>query len=397
MKQYARSMSRLGTETAFSVLAQVKKLESEGKNIISFCIGEPDFDTPKNIRDAAKQALDDGYTHYSPSTGLPEAREAYAEYINSTRKNVTYSADEIVVTPGGKPIMFYAILLLADIDDEIIYPNPGFPIYESMINYVGAKAVPLPLLEEKEFVFDVTELERLISPKTKMLILNSPQNPCGGVIQKDDLKKVAQLAVKHDLWILSDEIYSRILYGEKFQSITQFPGMKERTIILEGHSKTYAMTGWRLGYGAMNEELAIGIGQLVTNSSSCTASFTQIAGIEAYRGPQDETEEMVKRFQSRRDLIVAGLNDIEGIQCLSPRGAFYVFPNVTDGCKRLGFRRSVELQDYLLKEAGVAVLARTCFGQRNEGETKLYIRLSYATSEENIKEGLKRIKAAIEK
>jgi len=293
--------------------------------------------------------------------------------------------------------MFYAILLLADVDDEIIYPNPGFPIYESMINYVGAKAIPLPLLEEKEFVFDVKELERLISPKTKLLILNSPQNPCGGVIQKEDLEKVAKLAIEHDLWVLSDEIYSRILYGEEFQSITQFPGMKERTIILEGHSKTYAMTGWRLGYGAMNEELAVKIGQLMTNSSSCTASFTQIAGIEAYQGPQDETEKMVERFQSRRDLIVDGLNSIEGIQCLSPRGAFYVFPNVTSVCKKLGFKSSVEFQEYLLNEAGVAVLARTCFGQRNEGETEFYIRLSYATNEENIEEGLKRIRAAIEK
>jgi aspartate aminotransferase len=397
LKQYAKSISRLGTETAFAVLAQVNKLKAEGKDIISFCIGEPDFDTPKNIRDAAKKALDDGYTHYGPSTGLPEARQAYAEYLNSTRKNVTYNADEIVITPGGKPIMFYAILLLADVDDEIIYPNPGFPIYESMINYVGAKAIPLPLLEEKEFVFDVKELERLISPKTKLLILNSPQNPCGSVIQKEDLEKVAKLAIEHDLWVLSDEIYSRILYGEEFQSITQFSGMKERTIILEGHSKTYAMTGWRLGYGAMNGELAVKIGQLMTNSSSCTASFTQIAGIEAYQGPQDETEKMVERFQSRRDLIVDGLNRIEGIQCLTPRGAFYVFPNVTSVCRKLGFKSSVEFQEYLLNEAGVAVLARTCFGQRNEGETEFYIRLSYATSEENIEEGLRRIRAAIEK
>lgn len=397
MKKYAKRMSRLGTETAFAVLAQVKKLEAEGKSIVSFCIGEPDFDTPKNIRDAAKKALDEGYTHYGPSTGLLEARQAYAEYLNSTRKNVTYDADEIVITPGGKPVMFYAILLLADDDDEIIYPNPGFPIYESMINFVDAKAVPLPLLEEKEFVFDVDELERLITPKTKMLILNSPQNPCGGVVQKEDLEKVAKLAVKHDLWVLSDEIYSRILYGEEFESITQFPGMKERTIILEGHSKTYAMTGWRLGYGAMSKDLAASIGQLMTNSSSCTASFTQIAGIEAYKGPQDATEQMVERFQSRRDVIVNGLNDIKGVQCLSPRGAFYVFPNVTDACQNLGFEDSKALQDHLLYNAGVAVLARTCFGSKNAGEKQEYIRLSYATSEENIKEGLKRIKAVLER
>ena len=397
MKSFAKRMSRLGTETAFSVLAQVKKLQAEGKNIVSFCIGEPDFDTPKNIREAGKKAIDEGFTHYGPSSGLPDVRQTYAEYMNRTRKNVNYDADEIVITPGGKPIMFYALLTLADEGDEVIYPNPGFPIYESMIDFVGAKAVPLPLLEEKEFVFDVSELERLITPRTKMLILNSPQNPCGGVIQKDDLEKVAKLAVEHDLWVLSDEIYSRILYNEEFESITQFPGMKERTIILDGHSKTYAMTGWRLGYGAMNKELAAAIGQLMTNSSSCTATFTQIAGAEAYNGPQDDTKEMVTRFQARRDLIVNGLNDIKGVKCLSPRGAFYVFPNVSEACKNLGFKDSVELQEYLLNEAGVAVLARTCFGARNKGESEEYIRLSYATSEDNINEGLKRIKAALEK
>ncbi|PID59117.1 aspartate aminotransferase [candidate division KSB3 bacterium] len=397
MKSYAKRMSRLGTETAFSVLDQVKKLEAEGKSIISFCIGEPDFDTPLHIREAGKKAIDDGYTHYGPSAGLLNVRQSCADYLNSTRKNVHYNADEIIITPGGKPIMFYTILALVDQGDEVIYPNPGFPIYESMIDFVGARAVPLPLLEEKEFVFDVAELERLISPKTKLLILNSPQNPCGGVVQQSDLQKVAALAVKHDLWVLSDEIYSRIIYGEEFESITQFAGMKERTIILEGHSKTYAMTGWRLGYGAMNQELAAAIAQLMTNSNSCTATFTQMAGDEAYKGPQNATEDMVKRFQARRDLIVNGLNDIKGIRCLSPRGAFYAFPNVTNACQNMGFKDSVELQEYLLNEAGVAVLARTCFGARNTGEDEEYIRLSYATSEENIKEGLKRIKAALEK
>jgi aspartate/methionine/tyrosine aminotransferase len=397
MKKYAERMSRLGTETAFSVLAQVKKLEAEGKSIVSFCIGEPDFDTPKNIRDAAKKALDEGYTHYGPAPGMPEARKVFAEYVNQTRKNITYEADEIIITPGGKPIMFYAILALVEDGDEVIYPNPGFPIYESMIEFVGAKAVPAPLLEEKGFVFDVQELKKLVTDNTKMLIINSPQNPCGGVLSKEELEEVAKLAIEKDLWVLSDEIYSRILYEGEFESITQFPGMKERTIILDGHSKTYAMTGWRLGYGAMNKDLAAKIGQLMTNSNSCTASFTQIAGIEAYKGPQDETANMVERFHARRDLIVNGLNDIKGITCLSPKGAFYVFPNVTEACKNMGMKDSKELQDYLLNNAGVAVLARTCFGSRNVGENEEYIRLSYATSEDNIKEGLRRIKEALEK
>ncbi|MBU4501911.1 MAG: pyridoxal phosphate-dependent aminotransferase [Nanoarchaeota archaeon] len=396
MKDYAERMSKLGTETAFEVLAKVKKLEAEGKNVVSFCIGEPDFDTPQNIIDAAKKALDEGFTHYGPSAGMPDFRKTCSEYLNKTRKNVEYDADEIVVTPGAKPIIFFGILAVVNKGDEVIYPNPGFPIYESMINFVGAKPVPSKLLEEKGFVFDVDELEKLITDKTKMIILNSPHNPCGGVVSKEDLQKVAELAVKHDLWVMSDEVYSRILYGEEFESITQFPGMKERTILIEGHSKTYAMTGWRLGYGAMNKELAIKLSQLMTNSNSCTASFTQMAGKEAYEGPQDDTEKMVEKFKTRRDLIVKLLNDIKGVKCVNPEGAFYVFPNVTEACKNKGFKDSKELQNHLLYEAGVAVLARTCFGSKNEGEDEEYIRLSYATSEDNIKEGLKRMKKALE-
>jgi aspartate/methionine/tyrosine aminotransferase len=397
MKPYADRMSRLGTETAFAVLAKVKKLEAEGKKVVSFCIGEPDFDTPKYIRKAAKKALDEGYTHYNPSAGLPDFRKTCAEYLNKTRKNVTYDADEIVITPGAKPIIFYGILAVVNPGDEVIYPNPGFPIYESMINFVGGKPIPVPLLEKKGFVFDVGELEKLITGKTKMIILNSPHNPCGGVISKEDLEKVAQLAVKHDLWVMSDEVYSRIQYDGEFESITQFPGMKDRTILIEGHSKTYAMTGWRLGYGAMNKDLAPKIAQLMTNSNSCTATFTQIAGKAAYDGPQKDTERMVKKFKKRKNLVVKLLNDIKGVKCLKPKGAFYVFPNVTEACKNLGFKDSRELQDHLLYNAGVAVLARTCFGTKNVGETEEYIRLSYATSEDNIKEGVRRIKEALEK
>lgn len=397
MKEFAERLERLGTETAFAVLAQVKALEAHGKSVVSFCIGEPDFDTPQNIREAAKKALDEGYTHYGPSAGLPQAREAYAEYLNRTRKNVNYQADEIVITPGAKPILFFGMLALVNRGDEVIYPNPGFPIYESMISLVRAKPVPLPLLEEKEFVFDIDELKRLITDKTKLIILNSPQNPCGGVLSKDDLEEVAKLAIENDLWVLSDEVYSRILYGEEFESITQFSGMKKRTVVVEGHSKTYAMTGWRLGYGAMNDELAGKLAQLMTNSNSCTASFTQMAGIEAYRGPQEETAKMVERFHHRRDLIVDGLNEIEGVKCLKPRGAFYVFPNVTGACRNLGFKDSKSLQNYLLYDAGVAVLARTCFGSKNHGEHDEYIRLSYATSVDDIKEGLRRMKEALER
>ncbi len=397
MKPYADRMSRLGTETAFAVLAQVKKLEAEGKKVVSFCIGEPDFDTPKYIRKAAKKALDEGYTHYNPSAGLLDFRKTCAEYLNKTRKNVNYDADEIVITPGAKPIIFFGILAVVNPGDEVIYPNPGFPIYESMINFVGGKPVPAPLLEKKGFVFDVEELEKLITDKTKMIILNSPHNPCGGVISKEDLEKVAQLAVKHDLWVMSDEVYSRIQYDGEFESITQFPGMKERTILIEGHSKTYAMTGWRLGYGATNKELATKIAQLMTNSNSCTATFTQIAGKAAYECPQKDTEKMVKKFKKRRNLIVKLLKGIKGVKCLKPKGAFYVFPNVTEACKNLGFKDSKELQNHLLYNAGVAVLARTCFGTKNIGEDEEYIRLSYATSEDNIREGLKRMKEALEK
>jgi len=393
--QIAERMSLLGTETAFEVLAECKRLEAEGRNMVSFCIGEPDFDTPKYIRKAAKAALDNGFTHYGPSAGLPDARKRFAQYITETR-GVEYASDEIVITPGAKPIIFFGLLATVNPGDEVIYPNPGFPIYESMISFIGAKPVPAALLEKKGFNFDVYKLKSLVTEKTKMIIINSPHNPCGGVIPKEDLEEIAKLAVEKNIWVMSDEVYSRIQYDGKFESITQFPGMKERTILIEGHSKTYAMTGWRLGYGAMNKDLAAHIARLMTNSNSCTATFTQMAGTEAYNGPQKDTERMVRKFKKRRNLIVEGLNSIPGFKCLKPKGAFYVFPNVTEACKTAGFKDSKQLQQFLLYRANVAVLARTCFGRKNDGEAEEYIRLSYATSEEKITEGISRMKAALE-
>lgn len=394
MRTFAKAINQLGTETSFEVMAQVNALKAQGKDIVSFCIGEPDFDTPAHIKEAAKRALDQGYTHYNPSPGLPEARAEFADYISKTR-GIVVLPEEVVITPGAKPIIFFAILACVDQGDEVIYPSPGFPIYESMIDFVGGKGVPVPLLEERGFNFDPADLEKRITPKTKMIILNSPGNPTGGVISSADLEKVAALAIKHDLWVMADEIYSRIIYDKDFSSIIAVPGMKERTILIDGHSKAYAMTGWRLGYGVMPNELAAHLARLMTNSNSCTSTFTQLAGIAAYRGPQEETERMVQEFKARRDLIVEGLNAIPGFRCLKPEGAFYVFPNVTKACRESGFRDSKEFQEYLLQKAGVAVLARTCFGRKNAGETEEYIRFSYATSRENIKAGLRRINKAL--
>jgi len=391
----AKRMDRLGTENAFVVLAEVNKLISKGKDIISFCIGEPDFDTPDNIKKAAIKAIEDGYTHYGPSAGLPEFRETISEYISKTR-NIEIAPEEVVVTPGGKPIIYYVIHALVDEGDQVLYPNPGFPIYESVINFVGADPVPIPLLEEKGFSLDTAYLKKLVTDKTRLIILNSPQNPTGGILSEKDLEDIAKIAIDNDLYILSDEVYSRIIYDGKFKSIASLDGLKERTIILDGFSKTYAMTGWRIGYGVMPEELASNIARLVTNCESCTATFTQIASREAYLGPQDETEKMVAEFKARRDIIVESLNDIDGVSCANPGGAFYVFPNVTEACKRLGFKGSKELQEYLLYEAGVAVLPRTSFGVKNTGEDQEYIRLSYATSRENIINGVRRIKSIIE-
>lgn len=385
---FAKRMDRLGTESAFEMLAKARKLEAQGKNIVHMEIGEPDFDTPKNIIDKGCWALTHGYTHYNPSAGIMEARETVADYLNKTR-GVTWDREEIVMGPGGKPLIAYSIMACVDEGEEVLIPDPTYPAYESITSFVGAKPIPVPILEEKDFRFDVNELEKYITPKTKMLIVNSPQNPTGGVLTQNDLKVIAELAQKHNFLILADEIYSRMLYdGHKHHSITSIPGMKERTIMLDGFSKTYAMTGWRLGYIAAPKEIAERISKLTLNIVSCTATFTQIAGIEALTGPQDAVDEMVKEFVERRDLIVDGLNAIDGITCRKPKGAFYVFPNV----KSFG-KKSKEIANYLLEEAGVACLWGTAFGVHGEG----YIRFSYATSKENIKKALDRTEKALKK
>jgi len=395
MPSRANSMSLLGTETAFEVLAEVQRLEAQGREIVSFAIGEPDFDTPENIKEAGIEAIRNNYTHYSPSAGIMPLREAIANYVGQTRKT-RVDPEQVVVTPGGKPIMFHTILATVNPGDEVVYPNPGYPIYESVIRFIGATPVPLSLREERGFSFDVDELRAKVGPKTSMIILNSPHNPTGGILRPSDLEAVAELALRHDCWVLSDEIYSRIVFGGEVLSISAIPDMEHRTIILDGFSKTYSMTGWRLGYGVMPKSLAQDVTRLVTNVESCTATFVQLAGVEALTGPQDAVDRMVAEFKARRDLIVEGLNSIEGITCQLPGGAFYVFPNVTGACQRLGLRSSRELQQKLLHEGNVAVLPRNSFGMRNEGETQEYIRLSYATSREQIVEGLRRIRSVVE-
>jgi len=383
----AERMSRLGTETAFEVLARAKALEAQGREIIHLEIGEPDFDTPAHIKAAAVRALEEGWTHYTPAAGIPALREAIADYIRRTR-GIPVGPEHVVVVPGGKPIMFFAILALVEEGDEVIYPNPGFPIYESMIRFVGARPVPLRLRMENEFRVDVEELTRLITPRTRMLILNSPANPTGGVLTREDLEAIAELCLKHNLVVLSDEIYSRILYEGEHISIASFPGMLERTIILDGFSKTYAMTGWRLGYGVMPEPLAEAVTRLMINSNSCTAAFTQIAGIAALTGPQDDVDRMVAAFRERREVMVEGLNRLPGFRCLKPKGAFYAFPNI----EGTGMS-SRELAHYLLEEAGVAVLSGTAFGEYGEG----FLRLSFANSIENIQKALERIEKALQR
>jgi aspartate aminotransferase len=383
----ANRMSRLGTETAFVVLAKAKELEKKGMEVIHLEIGEPDFDTPRNIIDEAISALNNHWTHYGPSAGLPELRQAIADDINKSR-GLKVGPQNVVVTPGGKPVMFFVLLALVNEGDEVIYPNPGFPIYESVINFIGATPKPIAMREEKQFRLDVDELISLVTPKTRMIIINSPQNPTGSVLTKKDLEEIARIAVKNDIYVLADEIYSRIIYKGQHHSIACEPGMLERTVILDGYSKTYAMTGWRLGYGVMPEDLAVQVAKLQTNCNSCTASFTQIAGVKALRDDQKEVGKMVAEFNRRRDVIVNGLNSIKGIECQMPEGAFYVFPNT----KKLGIK-SAELADRLLNEAGVAALSGTSFGAFGEG----YIRFSYANSIENINKALAKIKGFVDK
>jgi aspartate aminotransferase len=378
----ADRMSRIGTESAFEVLARARALEKQGKSIIHLQIGEPDFPTPAHVVEAGQKALGEGWTKYGPTPGFPELRESIARYISTTR-GIPVNPDQVSVVPGGKPIMYFAMTALLNPGDEVIYPDPSFPIYESLIHFLGAKAMPVPLVESRGFSFDLDVLEKSLSPKTKLVILNSPANPTGGVIPKDDLKKIADLLRDRDLVILSDEIYSRIYYEEKPESITQFPGMAEKTIILDGFSKTYAMTGWRLGYGVMPKWIADAVNLMAVNATSCTASFTQRAGIAALEGPQDAVDTMVAEFKKRRNSIVQALNTIPGFRCSLPAGAFYAFPNVTG----TGMT-SKALEELLLNEAGVACLNGRAFGAHGDG----FLRFSYANSLANITEAIERIK-----
>jgi aspartate/methionine/tyrosine aminotransferase len=382
----AARMARLGTESAFEVLARARALERQGREIVHLEIGEPDFDTPKHIKDAAKQALDAGATHYGPSAGLPELRETIAKHVSQTR-GIGVAPEEVVVTPGAKPIMFFTIMALAGEGDEVIYPNPGFPIYESVINFVGAVAVPIPLREENAFGFDLDLFERRVSPRTKLIIVNSPENPTGGVLERAQLERIAAIAAERRIPVLADEIYRDFLYDGEFVSITGMPGMRDLVILLDGFSKSFAMTGWRLGYGVMPVALAEHVTRLMVNSASCTASFVQLAGIAALEGDQTPVAQMVAEFKRRRDLFVDGLNRLPGVTCARPRGAFYAFPNITRTR-----RSSAEVAGRLLDEAGVAALSGTAFGEHGEG----YLRFSYANSEANLRKALDRMRPVFE-
>jgi aspartate/methionine/tyrosine aminotransferase len=378
-------MEALEKETSLELYAKAKALEAQGKSVIHLEIGEPDFDTPVHIKDAGIGALRDGYTHYGPSAGLPEAREAIARYISRDR-GVPVTADQVVVTPGAKSVIFYTMLALIEDGDEVLYPNPGFPNYEMTIRMLGGRDVPVPLVEEKGFSIDLDRFESLVTKRTKLCVINSPHNPTGGMLSREVLQGILDIAAKYDFYILSDEIYSKMVYDGSFQSMYALPGAAERTILLDGHSKTYAMTGWRLGYAVMPKELVPVVSRAAGNVTSCTASFTQIAGIEALQGPQDDVRAMVEEFRARRDIIVRGLNDVPGFRCHKPAGAFYVFPNI-----RGTNMSSREMSRMLLDTAGVAVLSGTTFGAYGEG----YIRLSYANSQENIARAIERIAAAL--
>ena len=383
----AERMTRIGIESAFEVLQRARALEAQGKKIVHLEIGQPDFPTPRHVIEAGQKALDEGWTGYGPTPGFPDFRDAIAEYISRSR-GISVSGKNVMVVPGGKPIMFFTMMAVLEPGDEVIYPNPSFPIYESMINFLGATPVPIPLVESRGFSFDLETFRQKLSPKTKMVVLNSPANPTGGMIPRDDLAQIAGMLRDRDVLVLSDEIYSRICYGAEPASITQFDGMLEKTIILDGFSKTYSMTGWRLGYGVMPLWLADAVDKLMVNSNSCTASFTQRAGLAALTGPQDDVDRMVAEFRRRRDVIVKGLNEIPGFRCVVPDGAFYVFPNVSG----TGMS-SKELADMLLNDAGVACLSGTAFGSYGDG----YLRFSYAASLENIQDALDRIRKVSER
>ena len=381
-RRVASRMQTIGTEGAFAVSARARALEAEGRPMIHLQIGEPDFDTPAHVRDAAKRALDDGATHYAPFPGIPELRKAIAEDV-TRRKGFPADPSQVFVTVGGKGVMLYAILGLVDPGDEVIVPDPGYPIYESLTRFVGATAVPIPIRMENEFRLDVEELARLITPRTRLLIINSPANPTGGVLTRADLERIAELAAEHDLWVMADEIYGRILYdGAEHISFASLPGMADRTIVLDGFSKTFAMTGWRLGYAVVPESLKEVYGELVINTISCAPTFAQVGAVQALVGPQDDVDAMVVEFKARRDLVVEGLNEINGIKCATPLGAFYAFPDIS-GTGLTG----AEFAERLLTEADVCVLAGTAFG----GVGSEHIRISYANSRENLTEALNRI------
>jgi aspartate/methionine/tyrosine aminotransferase len=395
VKVSARTLS-LGTENAFVVLKEVNDLVAAGKDIINFCIGQPDFDTPNYIKQAAIKAIKDGKTGYTASSGIPELREAVAENLSNTR-NIKVSPDSVVIANGAKPFIGYSILSTTDYGkgDEVLYPNPGFPIYESLINEYGAVPVSLPLLEREGYCFDIDYFASKVNEKSKLLILNSPQNPTGGVLNIETLEEISEIIKGYEnLWVFSDEPYSRTVHDEEFTSIASINGMQSRTIIVDGVSKTYAMTGWRIGY-ASNDKLAPHLSRWITNTDSCAAHPNQYAAVAALTGPQEESYKMMRSYTKRRDIIVDGLNRIPGIDCLKPGGAFYAWPNVTEACRLVGVSDSEEFRKMLLHEAGVAGLSDIHFGHRNPGEGE-HIRLSYATSEKNIKEGLERIKLFIE-
>ena len=378
----AARMNDLGTESAFEVLARARALEAQGKEIIHLEIGEPDFETPKHIVEAGRKAIADGFTHYGPTAGLPQLRESIARNSGEVRGINTNPAN-VVVTPGAKPIMFYVLLALAEPGVEVIYPNPGFPIYESMIKFCGATPVPMQLLEEKDYHPDLAALPGLITDKTRLIIINSPENPCGSALTKEELETIAGIVKQHpDLYVMADEIYKDILYTGEHYSISSIPGMQERTIILDGFSKSYAMTGWRMGYGILPEELVPHIVKLAVNSVSCAASFTQMAAVAALEGPKDEVEAMIAEFGIRRRLIADGLRSIPGVNCPEPEGAFYAFPSI----KGTGLT-SAEFEDRAMNQAGVALLSGSAFGEFGEG----YVRLSYANSQDNIKQAIDKL------
>jgi aspartate aminotransferase len=383
----ADSLSRLGTETAFEVLARAKALEAQGKDMIHLQIGEPDFDTPPHIVEAAVQALRDGQTHYCPAPGIPQLREAAADYLSRTR-SISVDPGRVLVTPGAKPFLFFGVLATCNPGDEVIYPNPGFPIYESVIRWAGATPVPLPLTEESGFAFSADDLAERLTPKTKLVILNSPANPTGGVVPREVNAEVAKLLQNHSTYILTDEVYSEMVYDGEHDSIASHGDLLDRTILLDGFSKTFAMTGWRLGYAAVPKELVEPLTRLFINCHSCTPPATQLAGVAALTGPMDDVRAMIEEFRARRELVVAGLNDLPGVSCVEPKGAFYAFPNITEtGLK------ARDLQNQLLEEAGVAMLAGTAFGEYGEG----YMRVSYANSPENITTALGKMRQLLER